>query len=226
MTVSTFHSSTADGWIESASTVYATARAGSGMFADTAGAYGLIGQSFYTPTYYLDKCFLAFDTSAIPDSDVIESSVLSLYGKVDSTAVNPKLQVAVLDWSAGGLTTADWQDGTELAALTPIAQYDTASGFSIVGYNDFVEITGGLSAAINKTGITYLVAFTDRLRAGNVPAAVPNHIEYVEVWMGDDGAAGTTRDPKLVVTHTAGELAARSSILRAPGQTISRASNW
>lgn len=197
MTVSTFYSSTADGYIDSFHATYATARAGAGFTVDTAGEFHSIGQ--YAPGFYVDEGFIEFDTSAIPDTDVISAVTLSLYGKTDNTITNYNIQCIPFDWG-GTLTSADWQDGTEQAALTVLADLTTV-GISVAGYNDLINTSSSVPmiAAISKTGTTRFVITSSLTRAGTQPTTA----ELFEYWGGREAQAGERR-PRLVVTHAAG----------------------
>jgi len=194
MTVSVIYSDAADGFIESTSTVYETARAGSGMFATTADEYSGVGQAFYTPNYYIDQIFLSFDTSAIGTDD-ISAVALDLYGRADNSTTDDTVEVAAFDWGAT-VTTADWQDGTELAALTVLATMPML-GFSLVAYNTFTN-TGSMIAAINRTGTTRFVLFGQEDRLGTTPT----NPRLVDIWMADELQTGERR-PRLTITHTA-----------------------
>lgn len=191
MTDSTFYSSTADGQIESFNATYSTARSGGTLTANTAGGSANVGQ---VAGYACYEAFLSFDTSAIPDGDIITAVTLSLdgTGAIDGSDTDFTINARVYDWGAS-LTTADWIAGASLSGNTLVASRST-SGWNASGYNAFTSEAAFLTA-INKTGVTYLVLSSSRHEAGTTPTGN----EYVGVATAD--TTGTTHDPKLVVTH-------------------------
>jgi hypothetical protein len=202
VTVSTFFSSTADGRIQSqAVTSYSDAREGvGGAVLDThtdSSQQDLVGQLYNGTTYFCWQLFLDFDTSAIPDTDNIDSVVLSLYGETDDSAQDFIYQARLHDWG-GTLTNADYVAGSALSGKTLLATFNT-SGWSTTGYNDLTSESSFVSN-INKTGVTYIVLSSDRQAGNNAPVNGAN--ERVQCFMADE--AGTSKDPKLVVTHSAG----------------------
>lgn len=152
------------------------------------------GQLLDTGTYYIDQAFLAFDTSSIPDSDIVSAVLLELWGNINLSTTDFIVEVAAYDWSTT-VTTADFRTAAQLSALTVLATYDTA-GFSTGAYKSFTS-TGSFAAAINLTGETRLIVFSAENRTASAP---PNYEEVV--WTSAD-AGGTTNDPKLTVTHAA-----------------------
>src|SRR4249919_277486 len=120
MTVSTFFSDVSDGRIESTSTVYATAQSGAGLGVNTGSTTTSFGQNFTTPNYVLRQVFLAFDTSAIPDTDTIDSVVISLFGTSNPGDNGDDPEVRVFDWGAT-VDTTDWRTQAQYSALTLVA---------------------------------------------------------------------------------------------------------
>jgi hypothetical protein len=198
MTVSTFFSSSEDGRIRSIHSVYSTARAGSSLAMDktSAGAGSqTIGQHFDATNYTCFEMFLDFDTSSIPDTDTIESVVLSVYGNANESTTDFTVEARLHDWGPT-LETADWVAGADLASKTLLATFNTAS-WTIAGYNDFTS-DGAFVSNINKTGVTRLVLCSSRHRVGTTPTG----LERVHIYASEQ--ADTTQDPKLVVNHSAG----------------------
>lgn len=203
-TVSTFYSGTSDGYIYSSSSIYSTAASGSGTTAYTALTYDYVGQLLTGGYYYCDESFVAFDTSPIPDSDTITSSILSLYNYTDSSDTDFTVEARLYDWGAS-LTTADWISNASLSSYTLLASKAT-SGWT-TGYNEFSENGSAFVNNTSKTGTTYIVLNSDRHRGGTAPSGN----EYVGFSTADE--TGTTQDPKLVVTHSAATKAFRRSLL-------------
>lgn len=202
MTTSTFYASTADGQIESSNATYATARSGGTLVANTGGTSVNVGQ---VTGYACYEAFLSFDTSTIPDGDIITSVTLSLdgTGATDGSDTDFTINARIYNWGAG-LTTADWIAGASLSGNTLVASRST-SGWSASGYNALTSEAAFLTA-INKTGVTYLVISSSRHEAGTAPTGN----EYVGFATAE--ASGTTHDPKLVVTHVAPTGTVASSI--------------
>lgn len=203
-TVSTFYSGAADGYVESGHATYATARSGGTVGPNSAIASLYIGQ-YKLGNYQCIEGFISFDTSALTDSDTISSAALGLYGSGNFSTTDFTIEARVQDWGAT-LTTADWVAGADLSAKTRVATFAT-SGFSTSAYNDFAEDGTNFQSNVNKTGTTYLILVSDKLVSGTAPTGD----EYVGVYSADQ--AGTTQDPKLVVTHEAASVPFRRSLL-------------
>ena len=195
-TVSTFFGNTADGWINSdGAGDYATARAGNGLVAESAATTMEVGQGFVGGQYFCSEGFLAWDTSAIPDTDTVSVAVLSVYGQSSLLEANFTIQARTKAWLAS-LTTADWVAGASLGGLTLLATFAT-SGWSNAAYNDFTS-EAAILAWISKTGNSECLLDHNGQADNTDPA--PNDM-FVYPWTADQ--TGTTNDPKLVVTHAA-----------------------
>ena len=154
----------------------------------------------------MDVAITLFDTSAIADTDTVDSGTLSFFGstKVDNfaqsvvaTNSNPASNTAVV---AGDYTTHVAEMGTEVGTARI-----TVANWSTTAYNDYTLTAGGVTL-ISKTGIS---KYGFRL-SGDFDNTAPT-------WTGDVGgnarshsadAAGTSNDPKLVVVHSAAAVAA------------------
>jgi hypothetical protein len=189
MTQSTFYAITNDGTLRSSNAVYLTARSGGTLANDTNEA--VIGHQFAT-TYQCQEYFTGFDTSTIPDDDVIDSVVLSLYCETDNSATDCLMYARLRNWG-GTLENADWVPGADLSALTLLAS-KTTTGLSTVAYTDFTS-EAAFAANINKTGTTYMVMSTELLEAGTTPATY----QRVLFKHSEDGAGLA---PRLVVNHS------------------------
>src|SRR5439155_8215333 len=92
-----------------------------------------------------------FDTSSLPDSDVISSSTLSLYGqsKADGNSSAPNVNIySSAPASNTGIANGDYDSLGATAFSTAI----TYAGWSTSGYNNFQLNASGL-AAISTTSI-------------------------------------------------------------------------
>ena len=193
-TVSTFYATEpgGNGSVNSNSTTYATARTGASQ---TGSAAHQVGQIFSSPTYFCYEAPVIFDTSALGDSDTISAATLSAYGWFDAANTDFTVTAAESTYDGGAVVGGDFVSGADLAALSTKASKTTV-GWSTAGYNDFTSEAAMLTY-ISKTGSTAFLFYSSRHSAGNAPAGD----EYVGFYDADN--AGTTNDPKLVVTHAA-----------------------
>ena len=173
-------------------TTYATARTGNSLFAS---GHHSVGQNL--SPYQCFESFLIFDTSGIPDADTVSAVVLSLDGNTDNSTTDFTAGAAASAYDGGSVVTADWVSGASIP--TPELATWNSSGYS-AGYNAFTE-TADFKTAINKTGNTSLILYSQEHRDNSAPTAQ----ELVSFIFAD--AAGTTTDPKLDITHAGASAA-------------------
>lgn len=199
----TLYASTADGYVRSANTTYATARAGSGLTVDTtstSNSWG-VGQRLNAGTYQLTESFFSFDTSSVLGT--VTSVTLSLFLETDSSTTDFTVEARLYDWGTG-LTTADWVPGANLAALPLLGSVSTA-GLAPPAYFAFAENGTTFRTSINQAGETRIVVVSSRLTTGTAPTGV----EAIEVSYAD--TTGTAQDPKLVIVTTTTPSAASTA---------------
>jgi hypothetical protein len=199
MTTDTFYGDTGDGAITSDdSATYSTVRAGNSLAASTSGTSGSCGQRKSTaPEFFCYELFLAFTTSSIPDTATLSAGTLSLYASLDQSATAEFVnELRLKDWSGGGLTTADWVAGADLGGLTLLATKDTTGGIATDAYTEFTS-EAALLSNISLTGTNYYMLCSSLHRLGTEPSTGEQRV----FWYLSDNA-GTTNDPKLVVTYT------------------------
>jgi len=194
----TIYSSTADGYVyyeENPGTWASVRAAATGSGVDAAGAsipamaefeYDYGGEDFWSS---IQRAFLYFDTSSLPDGATIDSVVLHLNYANDAVG-SPK-------WSA--------QTGTQADTLTT-ADFDSFSGNTFgqtitlsgaPGYRTITFNAEGL-AAINTTGATKIcVREYDHDYLNSSPASGARHL--ASFYPAETN--GTTADPKLVITY-------------------------
>lgn len=147
---------------------------------------------------------LYFDLSSIPAGDVITNVVLHLYGQQNQAATNFNILIAEFGesppWSS-----ANWQTGADLAALTELASLNT-SAFNASGYNTF-ESAALTDAVNNASGSIAIIVWSDRTESASWPGS-SNTYESVNFY--SQGQGGTSQDPKLVITHDTGGGAAQN----------------
>lgn len=193
MTVTTVYATApgGNGSVQSSSATYATARTGGSLLAI---ANHSVGQLFFSPNSFCVESFLIFDTSGVPDTDTVSAVVLSMDGVNDSSTTDFVIGVAASSYNGGAVITSDWVSGASIP--TPELATWNSSGYS-ADYNAFTE-TADFKTAINQTGNTSLILYSQRHR----DATAPTGREDVTFTAAD--AAGTTTDPKLDITHAAG----------------------
>lgn len=195
MTTYTLFGDLTDGKILSSdsSSSYANARAGTGTLqADSSLGPNVLGQLTSSGVYYeVDEGFLNFDTNIINDTEIVTSAVMSLYGSSDDSVTDFTINARIFDWGLS-LTTADYVPGASLSSKPLFATFAT-SGWSTSGYNAFTTDAGG-PALISVLNVTRMVIASSRTENNNTPTGN----EYVGWYSAD--VAGTTQDPKMVVT--------------------------
>lgn len=210
-TVSTIFATAPGGnaYVRSTSTTYSTARTGSGS-TKTAGDNIQAGQLYEAAitSYHCHIAFVIFDTSTI-GADPVSVVVLSLDGNTD-LSLNAEFEVIATaaggGYTGGAVTTSNYVDGSTLSALTKLAGWQSTAYSS--AYNAFTSEAAMLTA-INGSGNTAFMFFSDRQRDGTAPTSGASNFNE-RVLFTDADAAGTSTDPKLVITHG---VAAISSLL-------------
>lgn len=201
-TVSTFYASTNDTSLRSGdNTSYANARAGSNLDAQSGLSSGFIagqGCSWAFGRDFLwncaESCF-RFDTSALGAGTTVTAVQLAIYGVSDDSGTDFTVEARAVDLGAA-VDTGDWVAGADLGALTRVATFDTSGGWATAGYNNFTEDGSNFQSAISLTGNTDVLLSSSRQAAGSSPSGDEHVSGYYANY------TGTTRDPKLVVTHT------------------------
>ena len=146
----------------------------------------------------LDRCGYTFDTSSIPDTDAIDSATISFYG-VSLTNGVTGMSTNVVSFSPASdsnFVNADYNTfGT-----TKFATDKAVSGWGVESYNDFALNSSGL-ANISKTGISKFGHVFKEDADNTAPTWVSGAQTLPNAY--DSTNAGTTKDPKLVVVHSA-----------------------
>lgn len=201
MTVTTLFADTADGDASSTSATYSLARSGGVLASPAVSASELwVGQTVFG-TYSCYESFLSFDTSSIPDSDVISAIALDLWLVTDGSAGDFTVRARERDWGAS-VTTADWVAGASLAGVGNMLGDLSSVGIGATGaYKTFTisaaQLTNWKNAANMKTGTVRLILYSVQHSNG----VAPGGDERLAFSSAD--VAGTAQDPKLTVTHAA-----------------------
>lgn len=208
MSTLTVYGDTADGMVNSmGANGYDAVKAGTGdleFWVNTTGATCSIGQQYAfgdsgDPDYIpwesdtIGEAFISFDTSSIGAGSTVSAAVLTLTSAGGNT--NFTLQARLHDWGAT-LTTADWLYGASLSGTTLLAHRAMSGGWTIGTAYDLTD--DALAANVSKTGSTRIILVS----ANTVSATRATAGEMAGCYLADQ--AGTTSDPKLVVTYSAG----------------------
>lgn len=188
----TFYSGTGGGYLQSSSTSYSTARAGSSIGGITNDDL-VVGQARIGSTRYCYESFLSFDLSGLP-AGTITAATLRLWGTYQGSGPDFTVNARSRSWVSGGLTSADWVAGASLSSLTLLASFAT-SGFNASGYNDFTSQAALLTAAAAR-GTLEVILCSSRHEAGDDPASGTDDL----VQFSSADASGTSQDPVLEVT--------------------------
>jgi len=141
-----------------------------------------------------------FDTSAISDTDTIDSATLSFYGetKVDQGSYAADVNVySSTPASNIALVEGDYGNTGSTAFSTAI----TFADWSTSGYNNFALNASGL-ANISKTGVSKFSTRNANYDVANVsPTWRSDAGTHVTAYYADQ--TGTSQDPKLVMVHSA-----------------------
>lgn len=207
-----------DGELVSTSTNYTTARNGTGTFATPVTPDGIcvIGQDLSGTTYRLRQCFVQFDLSSIGSDQLLVSAYLDLFNKSTVGTAARDIEFREFDFGSS-LTSADWRNPTQFAALPYYSDIRLANGAG----SGLRGLRGGSEQLKTRiaTGSTTLrmVGATSRFRQGNAPTS-SNPSEYNSVY--HSSQAGTTQDPMLVV-----ESISQSTMVHVGGQGSIQLSN-
>lgn len=185
---------------------FATLRAAAGNGSDDTSSTGntiSLEADSTTTMDYMSRAIFIFDTSSIGDTDTVSDAVLSLYGegKADAMGITPSINI----YTSTPASNNDLVNG-DYAQVGSTAQCDTAisyAGWSTAGYNDFTFNSTG-RGNISKTGVSKFGARNANYDAANSAPSTPysgTGISRLRSYFADE--AGTSKDPKLVVTYSA-----------------------
>lgn len=182
---------------------WSTIRGGAGTSSNDSAAVNVarVNASTTTDQYaHFDRGASLFDTSSIPDSDVISSATFSIFGS-SSTSSFDAIDLGLVSVSLasntalanGDFAVANW-------GSTRFAPDLVEASWSDVAYNDFVLNATG-RANIDKTGVSdFAVRMVSDIDDNEPTWSSAGDTQVV--WVSAD-ETGTATDPKLVVTHAA-----------------------
>lgn len=143
-----------------------------------------------------DRGFFPFDTSAISDTDTVDSATFSFYSPTAGTGNRSVGVVESTHKSASTLVVGDF-DALTVNSATEGATRQTVGATSI--YYDFALNATGVGW-ISKTGFTGLAVRLAFDLDNTTPAFGTDGRNYF--YLNSSAFAGTTQDPKLVVVHS------------------------
>ena len=146
----------------------------------------------------LGRGIALFDTSSLTAAAIISAAIQSFYGsaKADALGITPDANIVSSAPASNTALAAGDFDSLGAAAWCDTAV--TYANWFITGYNDFAYNATGL-AGISKTGITKTGIRNANYDISGTPPTWSASVVSRLAWISAD-TAGTTTDPKLVVT--------------------------
>lgn len=145
-------------------------------------------------TYHAYVVFLAFDTSSIPDSEVVQSATLKMFGIVSGSANSgDEMRVYLTTSHVGG----DWVTPANMTTL--LASLNGAS-WSNSSQNTVTANGTLLADNIDKSGTTYMVVTSARVKTG----VAPTDTHFSMGWQ--IGASGNYPTLEVTTLSSAGML--------------------
>jgi hypothetical protein len=192
----TYYGETGGVEIRGAATTYLTARATSTNCFPSGWDEGLqaVGQYLAGGWYYVYRSYFSFDTSPIPDGDIVTAATLYICAHADySTTTDFLVQVYRYAWAEPLCNNqeANYDGAYGAQATLEGTLRNTADGWVSGTYYSLAVDTAG----INKEGDTKYTLVSNR----DVNANAPSGSEYVAIRSVD--YAGTASDPYLDITH-------------------------
>jgi hypothetical protein len=212
------------------------AAAGNNVADATASGYFMVIQRGTDTDAWKDlrRGIFLFKTSALTAGASISAAVMSIEGqdKGDGASITPDLNVYS---SAPALNTELAVGDFDSLGTTAFATAITYSGFNAAGYNNFTLNASGI-AAIDKVGISKFGVRNANYDASGTPPTWASGGAYSHFICTFAETAGTTSDPKLVVTYTAAASGpanlktinglAKASVKTINGLAIASVKNW
>ena len=188
-----FAGSTADGYLRGQSTTYSTARSTCTYIYFAGAEHNNVSNDKIGSDYYVDRCILKFDTSAIgAGSTVTQANIKLCHKESEGTATNV---IKKFDWSSYEPIGAGNRDAAYDACLA--ADQDGTATIGRTGYYSTVTSDNLTTSWVSKTGTTYY-GIQNSNDVGNTAPTGRNFSIYCSV-------ENTTesRRPVLTVTYTA-----------------------
>lgn len=147
------------------------------------------------------RAFTLFDTSSLTSAVTVSAATLSLYGNGTSTnglSSNLTVEIGLCSPASNtAIVAADY--ATANFTMTRQATGVTQASWNTAAYNDCALDATGISN-ISKTGVSKFAVLNNYDIDNSAPTWTASAAEYCN-WKSAD-TAGTTTDPKLVVTYS------------------------
>jgi len=199
-----------DGWgrsLNAGGTTWATLRSTAGSNASPADTslYGGFSDSTSNNFVQIYRTILMFDTSAIPDTDTIDSAVFSIKGLAKASNAGTNLNYNIYTATTISDTTLQDSDFTLTGfGTTALATAITHTNMSASAYNNFTFNVSG-RGAISKTGVSKFGLLLENDITNSAPSsdgdstADNDRIEFASA-----DTTGTASDPYMSITTSAG----------------------
>lgn len=152
-----------------------------------------VGQAAGAPNYYAWQTFLGFDSSVLGGITPTAAALAIWTEGHYEYGGDWTCEARSLNWGTT-VTSADWQSGTAFGNLTLRASLSvSASSPTNNAYTTFTDVS--LAAAVNPSGMTYLVLASSRWRTQTTPSMA----EYL--YMQNSGGGGSYHPPRLTLTY-------------------------
>ena len=185
--------STADGYVYGNDSTYATAQSTSTAF-DNTDVVLLVGQFMLSVFYLINRSFLKFVTSSIPDTATVTQVNLKLACTDDFSDTNFIVEIVEQNWVSQDPLAAGTREAAYDGCLSPTAHVDWRSTNGMAA--NTLYTSGNLTTTyVSKTGNTYYSLRSDRDKA----ATAPEGDEYIGLTSQEGTAAYR---PILTVVYT------------------------
>jgi hypothetical protein len=171
----TVYSTSSDGFIYNSGTNYNTVRTASSGTVSSSGAYITIGQrkqpGLPISTYYINRGFVFFNTSALPSNAFLDNATLSLYKKDDYSTIDfdITIQNGQPTYPHNPMQSSDYNKNDYSGNGGTLNTSSFTSGYNAILMNNL--------SWINKTGTTKLCLRSSR----DISGTTPTGNEYVNV---------------------------------------------
>lgn len=191
-------SGSGDGFCENSNGTYATAHNATSSTSFNYSGNGATDSAVRNETtggvYYITRCFLPFDTSALGVGATVDTATLGVWANAKDSTVNDTIRIIQTSQAS---TSAIESNDYDNVGTTGGGDIGTISAISTGAYtNTNLNATG--EGWISVTGISKLGLRT----VGDIDSTSPGNRSYIFFYL--SGQTGTSNDPKLSGTYTPG----------------------
>ncbi|KKL80316.1 hypothetical protein LCGC14_2005980 [marine sediment metagenome] len=193
-TTSTFYSTTADGtFLSDDKATYTLARDAAAASSIDQGNGNVVHNSSLAGTFFVRRHIGYFDTSAL-GTDTINSATYSVANRDTDSVTDDSDSIIIVEFTGSNPPIVGDLDlfGSTSGGSLAISSFETVDGtYTNIDFNATGE------GFINKSGVSDLGLRTQK----DIDNTQPSGANYLRIYVADE--AGTTKDPKLVVVHSA-----------------------